>query len=456
MKVQSGTAHWFSDNGTRLDASFHLSEGRIAKKSIDKSPLGTIPLSKASKRVFLGGRFKRVFVDNPENGYPYLTASDMTKSEPFSGNYLSKKHTRNLNLLKIKKDWILISCSGSIGRTAFTNELFDGQIGTHDLIRVEPDPSVIPPGYLYAYLSSRYGFALLTQGTYGGVIQHIEPHHIAGMPIPILPRLEQQHIHELVEKAATLRVDANKDLSKAIIRLEHKLPKIQFKKQFIISSLEFTKPRLRLDATLQISAVEDFYKECSLTAQLKNIGEVSSKVFTPNIFKRIRVSNPQNGVPFLSGVNLLETHPKFDDFLSKRTPNLNDYILRDGWLAIQDSGSISSMGYVSLIPKFLDGVTATNNLIRVIPDVKNYNPYIYAFLKTQQGQQILKSLSYGTGQLHIDNNQIECLQVPIFQEIFEDVTGKVNAYKNSFNEAFELESMAIECIESAISSWQPN
>jgi len=452
MKVQSAKANWFTEEGTRLDASFHLSEGRGTKIKILKSPFPISTIGAVTKRIFYGNRSKRIYVA-PQYGIPFLGSSDMLQADFCYAKHISKKKTPDLPSYFVEKGWTLVSRSGTIGNTSFTNDDFIGKAFSEHIIRVVPNLDLIKSGYLYAFLASKYGYSLLTQGTFGAVIQHIETHHIAGIPIPLLPEAEQQRIHDLIGKASQLRAEANRLLKYAVERLEFNLPEIQFKKHFSISALEFSKSRLRLDSTLQISAIEEFYKVCGITAQLKTVGNVSSKIFTPNIFKRNRVSNPLNGIPFLSGVNLLEAHPKFDDFLSRKTPNLNDYILREGWLAIQDSGSISSMGYVSLIPKFLDGVSATNNLIRVIPDIKNYNPYIYAFLKTQQGQQILKSLSYGTGQLHIDNNQIECLQVPIYQEIFEDVTEKVIAYKNSFNEAFELESMAINCIESTISSW---
>ena len=134
-------------------------------------------------------------------------------------------------------------------------------------------------------------------------------------------------------------------------------------------------------------------------------------------------------------------------------PNLADYVLREGWLALQDSGSITSMGYVSIVPKFLDGVTATNNLVRVVPGEINHNPYIYAFLKTAPGQAILRSFSYGTGQLHIDNGQISRLRIPIYEDLFASVTANVEAYSTKFSEAYQLETGAIARVEELVGSW---
>jgi hypothetical protein len=453
MTIKTGSSAWYAETGIRLDASYHLSEARQAKILIDKAPLGSLTLRQATESVFLGGRFTRVHVTDPTKGYPYLTASDMIKSDPFSGVYLSKAYTKNLGKLTIKKNWILLSCSGSIGRTVYTNDLFNGKVGTHDLIRIVPNPTVLPGGYLYAYLSSKFGYSLLTQGTYGGVIQHIEPHHIADLPIPILPDVEQQTIHKAIETAARLRVEDNTLLAYAIQTLEKRLPELKMPISYVAKSDSFWSERLRLDATAHLTLIDQFLEEAGQNAPLVTIESASERVFTPGIFKRMRVSDPNKGIPFLSGINLLEVAPKFDSFLSRKMPSIDDYILREGWLALQDSGSLSSMGYVSIVPKFLDGASATNNLIRVMPGEVNYNPYFYAFLKTTQGQQILKSFAYGTGQLHIDNGQIARLRIPVYQDLFDTISANVQAYSVKFNEAYELETGAISRVEKLVESW---
>jgi hypothetical protein len=41
---------------------------------------------------------------------------------------------------------------------------------SEDVLRVVPDVSCIPPGYLYAFLSSRFGVSLVVSGTYGAIV----------------------------------------------------------------------------------------------------------------------------------------------------------------------------------------------------------------------------------------------------------------------------------------------
>lgn len=453
MKIASAKAAWLDETGVRLDASYHLSDGRQAKIRIERSPYGWKSLGQVSERIFNGARFKRYYVENPERGIPFMGNADMLKADFSALKRVSKVKTYNLDELWLKQGWTLISCSGTIGNTVYSTGDFIGKTASQHIMRVVPNDNEILGGYLYAFLTSKYGAGLLTQGTYGGVIQHIEPHHVLGLPVPLLPEDLMLEVHQKIEEAALLRVAANKAMRAGVALLEDVLPAFEQSSQYLAKASSFTNQRLRFDATVQHTAYDRFLKQASQNANLKTVGSLSARVFTPDIFKRIRVADAKRGVVFLSGTDLLETRPKFDSFLSRKTPRLQDYILEEGWLALQDSGSLSSMGYVSIVPKFLEGAAATNNLIRIVPKADNYNPYLFAYFKTKQGQAILKSLSYGTGQLHIDNGQLEQLQVPIYEKIVEDVTRHITDYTRQFNQAYDLETSAIKLVESAIAAW---
>jgi hypothetical protein len=99
----------------------------------------------------------------------------------------------------------LISCSGAIGRMAYTRPEMDGMWSSQDVLKVVPDPGRILPGYLYAFLSSKFGVPLVIGGTYGAVIPHIEPYHIATLPVPRLGEEIEGRVHGLVQEAAELR-----------------------------------------------------------------------------------------------------------------------------------------------------------------------------------------------------------------------------------------------------------
>src|SRR5215207_284275 len=128
---------------------------------------------------------------------------------------LSTRRTPQLRQLLAEKSWTLMSCSGTVGRTAFVREHMDGMALTHDVIRVIGRPDRILPGYLFAFLTSEPAQAMIRQHSYGSVVQHIEPHHLADLPVPLPEVPHQRRIHDLVEGAAAKRTEASRLLDEA-------------------------------------------------------------------------------------------------------------------------------------------------------------------------------------------------------------------------------------------------
>ena len=91
---------------------------------------------------------------------------------------------------------------------AYARPDMDGMACSEHVLRVVPDPDRILPGYLYAFLSSKFGVPLVVGGTYGAIIQHIEPHHIANLPVPRLGETVETRADELVQNAAAQRSKA--------------------------------------------------------------------------------------------------------------------------------------------------------------------------------------------------------------------------------------------------------
>lgn len=448
MKLAITKNKWLKDSDLRLDASFHLSAGQLTLKAFKKANFLTKPLNKVTERIFYGGRSRRNYVNSLDNGLPFIKGADIIKADFSNLKIISKKRTANLNDYFLEEGWTVITRSGTIGNSAFVNKDFIGKAASDDIIRIVPKS--ISAGFLYAFLSSKNGKELLTHGTYGAVIQHIEPEHIENIPVPIFREDKDLEIHNLIVESAELRVEANKLQREAIDLIENTLPIIGQTKQYVSSISNLSKNNLRFDASTNFANIELFYNKLSGKFDLPTVGELSEKVFTPNIFKRLRVDSPDFGIPFLSGSDLLDAMPSFNSFLSKRMKNIDDYILHDGWIAIQDAGTI---GYVTLVNGYLDGVAATNNLVRIVPKANSANYYIYAFLKTKQGQTILKSYEYGSVQKHIDNNQVSQIKIPIISE-YEVITNKISDYLKKTTEACLKENQAIRLVENEIEKWQ--
>lgn len=432
----------------RMDGSFHLSDTVIIEKIIDK--IGYQNLSFYSERIFTAGRNKRVYTKN-DFGYPYLSNSDVISQYPFLNcKFNSKKYGYDYNSL-LQEGMIVTGRVGAIGQTAYITSEFEERksMGSDNIIRIVPKDKSIS-GFLYAYLASRIGKTFLWKHATGGVQPYINEEMVGSIPVPTFPEDKQLEIHNLIVESAELRVEANKLQLEAIELFEKMLPAIGQTKQYVSTIGNLSRNNLRFDASTNFTNIELFYNKLSGKFNLPTIEELSEKVFTPNIFKRLRVDNPVFGIPFLSGSDLLDAMPTFNSFLSKRMKNIDDYILRNGWIAIQDAGTI---GYITLVNGYLDGVAATNNLVRIVPKKTSANYYIYAFLKTQQGQAILKSYEYGSVQKHIDNNQVSQIKIPILPE-YEVITNKMSEYLSKTTEACNKENQAIQLVENEIEQWQ--
>jgi len=78
------------------------------------------------------------------------------------------------------------------------------------LIRVAPNSGLIDEGYLYAFLSSDYGYHQLLRYKHGSVIDEITEDQISQSVIPIPSEKQQKEIGDLVRQAYDLRAEAIK------------------------------------------------------------------------------------------------------------------------------------------------------------------------------------------------------------------------------------------------------
>ncbi|WP_404985361.1 restriction endonuclease subunit S [Chryseobacterium sp. M5] len=440
----------FIQNDIRFNAGFFLNSDAFNSRIVEIKKDNCFPLEKVST-VWNPPIFKRQFCSPSERAVQYCQSSDVTNALEGSEVYINKIQAIKIGCI-VKEKQILVTGFGTIGNTRLVNELSSGISYANNVCRITVNDD-IPYGFIYAFLTSKYGKSQLNKNASGSVVRYIEAPGIKKTLVPILPEATQQKIHNLIVDASNLRVEANKLLKEAVDLFEGEIDYSASEKIYKVKINNLTNHHQRLDATYNADWFDSFYENLSRKKiKLATIADLSLKVFTPGIFKRVRTQNSELGIPFLSGSDLLNSLPKFDIFLSKKMKKIDDYILKDGWLAIQDAGTI---GYISYINKYLDGVSATNNLIRVIPKTSdNYNPYIFTFFKTKTGQQILKNFEFGSVQKHIDNYQISTLRIPIFDHIFSEVITKVSEAMEMFGNACFKEKTAINLIEKEIDLWQ--
>lgn len=241
--------------GTLQESSFKFSVdiNTIAKSSLSFNPIQYLPayneayqkvlkLADSDKfevhrlgdiaTVYNGPRFKRPYADlgvtTGQNIRKYFTGTALTQSNAENVKYLdeakcTKQQLKQLEQLTIYKGYILISDSGTLGRVTYALSAHDGHVATNNLIRVVIEDKHLR-GYVYQFLKSDIGQALMLKNAYGTNQEHLEPDVISEIPIPVLRDKElEKHIGRNVlgaiehfEKSLALTFQSELDIINAI------------------------------------------------------------------------------------------------------------------------------------------------------------------------------------------------------------------------------------------------
>lgn len=441
-------------NSFRFDPSFHLSEAIILGKDLDNVPYEKISIKDTNSKVFLGNIFSRIFVKDKEHGIPYLAASDTVLADINTGRFLSKKQSKELAYLMLKKDWIVITCSGTIGNVTYTNSTFENHIATHDLIRIVPNDEKILKGYLYAFLSSKYGYNQLTQSRFGGVVKHINADHVNGITLPLFPEPFQKEVDDLIQESARLREEATDALDQAISYFNDKYTiKEDTQKTFTLSLKELKLGFAAYNNNLEVDQFIDEYKSDSY-----ELSEKTKRIFAPPLFKHIYL-NKDNGYPFMTGSELTQFNLRYYRWLSpKGVKDINDYIVKKGTLLLYKSGTTDGgiLGNVFIADNKLNGCCLSDHVIRIVfNDVKEAY-WAFAFLRSKGATRMLKRLATGTMIPFITPERISRLRIPNPDDNFDAIVSLVEKYINLNSTSKENETKAIIMVEQEIEKWNKN
>lgn len=404
--------------GLRLEASAYTLEARLALAELSagrypvKPLLGREGLCQDAHNAF---RFARVYV-GPEKGVPFLSSSDIIGLRPERGRYLSKKHTKRLEELKIKPWDVLVSCSGTIGNIGLASpRMAEWALSQHAIRITAPDRDTA--GYVAAFLRTRWGRAQLAGMTYGSVIQHIEPHHLTRIWLPDLPAIRRIEIGRAFVEAAGKRDQANESLDAADAHLRAALqlpPLSQPKKGPIVNRVLASQWGKRLDASFHHPAARWIVEQLKrMNFKLLPLGDPSLTREIRAVTKfRKRVYVPQGGIPMLSSKQLFQISPIDVKGLAKgaHEEDMPEISLDPGMVIITCSGTI---GRVQIIPNYMKGWAANQHALRIIAPDEEISGYLYAWLASEYGEALITRFSYGSVILELDRFMVAEIPVPL-------------------------------------------
>ena len=447
----------FIPSGYRFDPDIHLSEGVQVRREIAALTYEISNVGENAERVFYGNIFSRIFVKKPEFGVEYLAASDTVLTDLSTGRYLSIAQANRLSYLKIKKDWILVTCSGTLGNISYTNGNYLGKIATHDLIRIVPNDNKVKRGTLYAFLASKYGYHQITQSQFGGVVKHINDSQTMDIKVPVFPDDIQLKTDSLIKESAELREKAQAALNEGKLKLKNYISfpyEHQNYKTGIVSSKDVWKSlQHRLDPPALMNDGVLAMKDVTSHMQHSTIGDINAIVRRPGIFKRNYVAN---GIPYIKGSEIFLNNPfrRCEHLSRTRTPFIDEMTLYEGQILITCAGSVGS---VKMITKEYEDKKAigSQDIIRLISNDELYTrEYLFTYLQMPFVYDYIQSMKYGSVIERIEPFHVESIPVVTpTKELSEEITLIIKRYMDYTYRAFIAEENAIQIVEEEIEKW---
>lgn len=451
-----------ASRGNRLEASVFDVEAKQARQIIAKGkyPLITIGGTTGIASSYTCGRFKRIWVEKSD--YPIYQPSTIVDIKPTPDGYISKLTRTNIDSLRVHKGQVLMTCSGTIGKVTYVSKTLDNCIFSHDLLRINCN-NIVDAGYIYTYLKSRLGNKILLTNSYGAVITHIEPEHLATVPIPNAPPELKSKINELIIRSYELRDESNDLIDRATQLLidELQLPAIKeldvdyYKKNAPVDtfSVKLSDIKGRIDASYHVPIVNAIIQHLHQHAgQITTVGDnrISKDIILPGRFKRVYVDE-EYGVTFFGGRSIAELDPSDKKYLSfsQHDKKIKEELtIKENMILVTCSGTI---GNIALVPKHWDGYAMTHDIIRLVPQ-NDLNGYLYIWLQSSYAAVLLKASEYGSVVQHIEKEHLNSLPIPMLKN--HEVQLQINNLALKANqkryEAYNLEQRALKIMDEEV------
>ncbi|MBO2926457.1 methylation-associated defense system restriction endonuclease subunit S MAD5 [Metapseudomonas otitidis] len=445
--VRSG---WLDEGGRRLDCNPYMSGALEARDTLKRLPV-TEKLSAVTARIFHAGREARLWVSDADHGVLFMGSSDIRVADFSALPLIAKRQVERNPLFTLGSGWTLITRSGTIGRMAYARPDMAGMACSEHVLRVVPDVGRIPSGYLYAFLSSRYGVPLVVSGTYGAIIQHIEPEHIAELPVPRFGPVFEQEVAQLIDAAAAERVAASKHRRAALELFQAKIGWSRHADSIVLAPMASALLG-RMDAFHYSPRVET--GRASLAAHFGvRLGDQVERVFEPNRGSRLKVTDPAFGVPFLSSSSVFELNPSAEYLVSRSlTPHLEGLLVSDCDVLIPRSGQLGGIIGRAVLPLPMNvGQAGSEHLVRVRCHSPQDAAYLWAVLASEPGYWALVGTAFGSSIPSLDSSLISDLTIPWLSDLNRQEIGalaeKAVVAQNKGN---ELEATAVALLEEKI------
>ena len=439
-------------SGTRrLDAEAYMSDGFVARNEIRRSGLRVRTLGELA-RIWkpFPGRMKAIRVA-PEHGVPFLTATQVFDIWPTPRKWIARSKTAGIEDRYVSPGWILVTCSGAVGNTMIAYSAHAGLVVSDDLLRIESHDDALQ-GYIYAFLRTRAGRAMMTSGQYGSVIKHLDISHLEETPIPFVDHLVEP-LAEAVTETFAMRDQAYqldmKSRSKFSDALADQPQTLSKEDGYVVKASQLFGGRRRLEAYAHSPISRFICQVYELNAEtIVALGEVA-QVYLPGRFKRIF---GEVGTAYLDSEPIFKINPEITKFLTPATDiDLDDYQVQRGSLLMARSRQTYGLNGQAIIANdWHEGKVVTEHIIRIVPIAQEIRSgYLQTILSHPAlGQPLVVSRAYGTSVPELAPEDIRQLPIPRLKRETEDEIAESAEQANELRrKADENENLAVARLE---------
>lgn len=436
----------------RFEGETYLTGGYAIRLQIESSGSLFSPV-KTLGHVWQPGRLKGIRVA-PQHGTPFLTATQMFDIRPAPRKWLAPAKTSDLARRYVMRDWILVTCSGNVGDAILGYTPHLGIIISHDLLRIVIEDES-QRSYLYAFLRSRFGRAMLRSSQYGSVIKHLEPEHVQEIPVVLAPRALRDDVNDRIRLVFQLRDEAfvlSREAEKRFeVELALDLGGPTDETAYSISSQPMIQGRRRLDAYHYnpvargiLHALHESRRKIDL---LKSI---TDRIILPQRFQR--KASPEHGIPYLSSEDVFKINPEITKFIPGLAPTTaQEYFVHRQWLLLARSGQIYGLnGSCVLATSWHEGKIVSEDVIRIVPHAEKVRPgYLVMVLGHPVfGRPLVVRLAFGTEVPHIAPEDLAEFPVvrldPVDEAAIADAIERASELRR---QADEVENAAVHLVE---------
>jgi hypothetical protein len=157
---------------------------------------------------------------NADDGYPFLRAVDLVNGRVITSDFLYIKEKIHKGILKrtqLKKDDVLVSIAGTVGRAAIFDHSFEANINQALCILRLADEATVKRLFLVTLLNSFIGKKFVAKTARQGLQTNLNLKEISALEIPIIDMKVQKKISDTVLKSFTA-IDKRKNIIQTSIR----------------------------------------------------------------------------------------------------------------------------------------------------------------------------------------------------------------------------------------------